>query len=452
MTVSPLPLPSADRLPPQSIEAERAVLGCILYQPDSLGEIADKLPPEAFYLQQHQAIYQACLTLHKRGIPCDMMQVFTHLRDSESLERAGGQVALAGLIEEVVTAANVAEYADLVVQKWHRRRLGLLGSKMQQLQYDTQGWPEIYEQVEAELFALSTSQSKKGLRLLEDVMADCTAEAEERSQQKTLPGMPTGFIQLDRMTTGGFHAGDLILCAARPAMGKTAWALQVSRFIAANSQKPVAVFSLEMSDQQLAYRLWSADAGIESSRLKTGRIGDQSAWESAYSSAASLAELPVAIDDAFSPTISHIRTQCRKLMARKGELGLVFVDYLQLMDGSNDRSGGNRVQELSGLTRSLKMLARELQCPVLALSQLSRGVESRTNKRPMMSDLRDSGALEQDADLVLMLYREEYYEPDTADRGVAECIVTKNRHGPTGTVKLLFQPEYTRFLNLKEAS
>lgn len=452
MTISPLPLTSADRLPPQSIEAERAVLGCILYQPDSLGEIADRLPPEAFYLQQHQAIYQACLTLHKRGVPCDMMQVFTHLKEHETLDRVGGQAALAGLLEEVITAANVGEYADLVLQKWHRRRLGLLGSKMQQLQYDTQSWAEIYEQVEAELFALSTSQAKKGLRLLEDIMADCMAEAEERSQQKTLPGMPTGFIQLDRMTTGGFHAGDLIICAGRPGMGKTSWALQVARFIAPNSRKPVAIFSLEMSDRQLAYRMWASDAGVEASRLKTGRIGDQSAWESAYSSAANLAGLPLAIDDAFSPSISHIRTQCRKLMARKGELGLVFVDYLQLMDGSNDRSGGNRVQELSGLTRSLKMLARELNCPVLVLSQLSRAVESRTNKRPLMSDLRESGSIEQDADLVLMLYREEYYDPDTAERGIAEVIVTKNRNGPTGTVKLLFEPEFTRFTNLKEGA
>lgn len=228
-------------------------------------------------------------------------------------------------------------------------------------------------------------------------------------------------------------------------MGKTAWSLQVGKFIASSSRKPVAVLSLEMSGRQLAYRLWGTESNIAANRLKTGRLSEAE-WATAYQGANTLASLPLAVDESFNPSLAHIRTQCRKLIARQGELGLVFIDYLQLMDAGE--SHGNRVQELATLTRRLKMLARELNCPVLVLSQLNRGVESRTNKRPLMADLRDSGCIEQDADLILMLYREEYYEPDTPDRGLVEVIVAKNRNGPTGTVQLLFEPEFTRFKNI----
>lgn len=434
-----------DKLPPQALEVERGVLGCLLLQPDVIESVLDELPPDAFYLDSHRLIYRACLALHTQGRPCDLMQVTQFLTDQGHLEQAGGKMALMGLLDEVVSAAPVLDYAKVVADKWKRRRLGALASKMAALQHDTQPWEAISSQLEADLFALVANQNAGGLRGMDEILTECATESEQRSQQNTLPGMPTGFYDLDAMTTGGFHAGDLIVCAGRPAMGKTAWSLQVGKFIASSSRKPVAVFSLEMSGRQLAYRLWGTESNIAANRLKTGRLSEAE-WATAYQGANTLASLPLAVDESFNPSLAHIRTQCRKLIARQGELGLVFIDYLQLMDAGE--SHGNRVQELATLTRRLKMLARELNCPVLVLSQLNRGVESRTNKRPLMADLRDSGCIEQDADLILMLYREEYYEPDTPDRGLVEVIVAKNRNGPTGTVQLLFEPEFTRFKNI----
>jgi replicative DNA helicase len=376
------------------------------------------------------------------------MQVVQILTDQGHLEQAGGKIALMGLLDEVVTAAPVMDYAKVVADKWKRRRLGMLASKMAALQHDAQPWEVISSQLEADLFALVANQNARGLRGIDEILTECAAEAEQRSQQKTLPGMPTGFRDLDTMTTGGFHSGDLIVCAGRPGMGKTAWSLQVGRFIASNNRKPVAMFSMEMGDKQLTARLWGAEASIEASRLKNGRLSEAE-WAEAYQKANTLAALPLHIDESFNPSIAHIRTQCRKLIARQGEMGLVLIDYLQLMDSGE---GQNRVQELSTITRRLKMLARELNCPVLLLSQLNRGVESRTNKRPLMADLRDSGCIEQDADLILMLYREDYYEDDTPNRGLVEVIVAKNRNGPTGTVKLLFEPEFTRFRSLPHSA
>ncbi|MEO1636432.1 MAG: replicative DNA helicase, partial [Cyanobacteria bacterium J06631_9] len=265
---------------------------------------------------------------------------------------------------------------------------------------------------------------------------------EQRSLGMVLPGLSCGFYDLDAMTQG-FQRSDLIITAARPAMGKTSFVLNVARNIAAEHKQPVAIFSLEMSKQQLIYRLLSSEAKIESGRLRTGRIA-QHEWGPMGHAINTLSELPIFIDDTPGIGVTEIRSKARRLQAENGgALGLILIDYLQLMEGTGD----NRVQELSKMTRSLKGLARELNVPIICLSQLSRGVESRTNKRPMMSDLRESGAIEQDADLIMMLYREEYYDPDTPDRGIAEVILTKHRNGPTGTVKLLFQPEYTQFLN-----
>jgi replicative DNA helicase len=337
-----------------------------------------------------------------------------------------------------------------ILELWHRRRLGEIGHKLLSLQHEGGSWSQVYEQAEASVFALSESatQVSGGLRPLSDMMIDLLVEVEERGQTQQMPGVSTGFYDLDAMMMGGLQASDLVIVAGRPGMGKSAFSLQIAQFIAATTQKAGPVYSLEMSGKQLAYRLLSAESGIEGSRLKSAQIGHKE-WETVTHSIGNLSSLPMYIDDAFQPSISHIRSECRKLAARKGEIGVILIDYLQLMDGNDDDRYGNRVQELSKLTRALKMLAREMNCPVVVLSQLNRGVESRSNKRPLMSDLKESGSIEQDADVVMMLYREDYYDPDTADRGIAEVIVTKNRHGHTGTVKLLFEPELTRFRNLK---
>jgi replicative DNA helicase len=278
-----------------------------------------------------------------------------------------------------------------------------------------------------------------------DILIETFAEIEARAEGMVLPGVPSGFYDLDAMTQG-FQRSDLIIAAGRPSMGKTAYVVNAARHIAAIQKLPVAIFSLEMSKVQLVYRLLSAEVQIESSRLRTGRIA-LNEWEPLGHSISILSQMPLFIDDTPSISLAELRVKCRRLKADQGGvLGAVIIDYLQLMGGGSGRE--NREQELSRLTRGLKGLARELDCPVIALSQLNRAVETRSNKRPMMSDLRESGGIEQDADLIMMLYREEYYEPDTPDRGLAEIIITKHRNGPVGTIKLLFEPQFTRFRNL----
>lgn len=434
-------------LPPQAIDAERAVLGALLLQPDLLDQVSSKLTPDAFYLGQHSLIYRAFLELAKKQLPCDLLQVSMHLQEHGQLEKAGGRAALAGLLDEVVSAAGLDLHAQLVLEKYRRRRLGKLGSKLVQLQHDPGELDAVLGQAEAELFALLADKQDAGLVPLADVAGEVYGEIETRLSTGEVPGERTGFMDLDTMLNGGLQPSDLVIVAGRPSMGKTAFSLCIASTIA-KSGKPVAVFSLEMEDKQLAYRLFASETGIESGLLKKGLVSPRQ-MQSLAVAVGHLGERPMWIDDSFAPTFAHIRSQCRRLAARQDGLGLIFIDYLQLMD-DNSQGGSNRVIQLGTLTRQLKMLARELQAPVLVLSQLSRGVESRTNKRPMMSDLRESGAIEQDADLIMMLYREEYYDPDTPDKGVAEVIVTKNRNGPTGTARLLFEPGLNRFHNIQE--
>ena len=435
-------------LPPQSIEAERAVLGALLLQPDLLDQVSGKLTPDAFYLGTHQLVYRAMVALAAKSLPCDLMQVAGYLEQKKQLEKAGGRSALAGLLDGVFTSANLDLHAALVLEKYRRRRLGKLGSKLVQLQHDPGELEAVLAAAEAELFALMADKQDGGLVPLADVAGEVYNEIESRTVSGEVPGQRTGFMRLDDMLNGGLQPSDLVIVAGRPSMGKTAFSLTVANTIA-SSGKAVAVFSLEMDDKQLAYRLFASEAGIESGLLKKGLVGPRQ-MESLAVALGELGERPMWIDDSFCPSFAHIRSQCRRLAARQGGLGLVFIDYLQLMDDNSNGGGSNRVIQLGVLTRQLKMLARDLQCPVLVLSQLSRGVESRTNKRPMMSDLRESGSIEQDSDLIMMLYREEYYDPETPDKGIAEVIITKNRNGPTGTAKLLFEPALNRFHNLQE--
>jgi replicative DNA helicase len=571
----------SNRLPPQNIEAEEAILGGILLDPEAIGRVSDRLVPEAFYISAHTIIYQAALRLHTQQKPTDLLSITSWLTDNDQLTRIGGRNKLATLVDRTVSAVNIDALAGLVMEKYLRRQLIKAGNEIVHLGYETETeLPIVLDQAEQKVFNVTQEKPQSGLVHIGDTLINTFQDIETRHQGIALPGIPCGFYDLDAMTSG-FQRSDLIIVAGRPSMGKTAFCLNLAHNIAAGYKLPVAVFSLEMSKEQLVQRLLASEAGIESSYLRSGRIS-QTQWEPLSRAIDKLSETPMFIDDTANITVTQIRSQARRLQAEQnGNLGLIVIDYLQLMEGAGD----NRVQELSRITRSLKGLARELSVPVLALSQLSRGVEARTNKRPMLSDLRESGCLtgdtlvsladngipipikdlvgksgftiwalnestmklekaivsnafstgikpvftlktrlghkiratgnhkflsingwkrldelsskqqlialansdiywdevisieldgeeevfdltvdklhnfianniivhnsiEQDADIVMMLYRDEYYSPDTPDRGIAEVIIAKHRNGPTGTIKLLFDPQFTKFKNL----
>ncbi|MEX0267604.1 replicative DNA helicase [Leptolyngbyaceae cyanobacterium UHCC 1019] len=433
-----------DRIPPQNIDAEEAILGGIFLDPEALGRVTDLIRPEAFYLTAHQEIFRATLALQSKGMATDLMSVSAWLRDRNLLEKVGGQNKLIQLIDRTVSAVNIDQYAALIVDKYMRRKLIQIGGEISQLGYDTsQDLPQVLDQSEQKVFSITQDRPQAGLTATADILTSTFTDIESRSLGMVLPGLSCGYYDLDAMTQG-FQRSDLIIVAGRPSMGKTSFVMNIARNIAAFHKLPVAIYSLEMSKEQLVQRLLASEVRIESGRLRSGRVSQQE-WEPLGHAISSLSQVPIFIDDTPNISVTEIRSKARRLQAEQGgALGLIVLDYLQLMDGGSD----NRVQELSKITRSLKALARELSVPVIALSQLSRGVEARTNKRPMMSDLRESGAIEQDADLIMMLYRDEYYNPDTPDRGIAEVIISKHRNGPTGTVKLLFESQFTQFRNL----
>jgi replicative DNA helicase len=437
---------SRHSLPPQNIEAEESILGGILLDPEALSRVVDLLVPEAFYVKVHREIYEAALKLHAQGKPTDLMTVTSWLQDHHLLEQVGGTIKLAQLLDRTVSAVNIDRYAALVMDKFLRRQLISAGHEIVDLGYDTATELDVVlDESEKKIFRLTQKRPQEGLIPISDTLVQTFSNIEKLHQKIAQPGISCGFYDLDAMTSG-FQRSDLIIIAGRPSMGKTSFALNIAHNIA-KENLPVAIFSLEMSKEQLALRLLASEAEIESNKLRSGRLS-QKELEPLFDALGTLSVLPIFIDDAANLTVMQMRSQVRRLQSEhKGKLGLVLIDYLQLMEGSGS---DNRVQELSRITRSLKGLAREIQTPVIALSQLSRAVESRNNKRPMMSDLRESGSIEQDADLIIMLYRDEYYHPDSVDRGLAEVIITKHRNGPTGSVKLLFQPELTKFLNLQK--
>jgi replicative DNA helicase len=446
----------SDKLPPQNIEAEEAILGGILLDPEAMGRIVDILRPEMFYVAAHQEIFRACLLLYNQARPTDIMSVTTWLSDRNLLEKLGGQSKIISLCDRTLSAVNIDYYAELVREKYTRRQLAEAGRATIALSFDADmELAQILDQVEQKIFAVTQSRTQQGLTPAGEILTQTFYELEKRSnslnQGSDLPGLATGFYDLDAMTNG-FQRSDLIIIAGRPSMGKTAFGLELARKIAEIHYLPVAIFSLEMSKEQLIYRLLASqskmrptDLGIDSNRLRSGHISEHE-WIVITDAVNHLSNLPIYIDDTPNPSVTEVRSKVRRLQAEKGsKLGLVLIDYLQLMEGSGS---DNRVQELSRITRSLKSLAREMQVPVIALSQLSRGVEARTNKRPLLSDLRESGSIEQDADLVINLYRDEYYNPDTPDKGIAEILIAKHRNGPTGTVKLLFDARLTKFENM----
>ncbi len=435
----------SDRLPPQNIDAEEAILGGILLDPEAVVRVAELLRPEAFYISAHQEVYRAALLLHSQAQPTDLMSMTSWLHDQGLLEKVGGQGRLAQLVDRTISAVNIDQYAQLVMEKYLRRKLIQAGNEIAHLGYETNApLKNILDQCEQKVFSVTQDRPQQGLTATSDILTQTFSEIEKRNLGIATPGIPCGFYDLDALTQG-FQRSDLIITAGRPAMGKTSFCLGIARNIAAIQKLPVAVFSLEMSKEQLVYRLLSGESRIESGRLRSGRVS-QHEWQSLASAIDSLSRLPIFIDDTPNISVVEMRSKARRLQAEQGGvLGLILIDYLQLMEGSGSE---NRVQELSRITRSLKGLARELGVPIIALSQLSRGVESRSDKRPMMSDLRESGSIEQDADLIIMLYREDYYVPDTPDRGISEIIIAKHRNGPVGTVKLLFEPQFTQFRNL----
>ncbi|MBW4575118.1 MAG: replicative DNA helicase [Aphanothece sp. CMT-3BRIN-NPC111] len=381
-------------LPPQNVDAEEAVLGGILLDPEAIGRVTDQLLPEALYIRAHQEIYRAALALHSQGKPTDLMSVTTWLYDHEKLENVGGQSKLAQLVERTVSAVNIDGLAALVMDKYVRRLLIKAGNEIVHLGYETATELEtVLDQAEQKIFSLTQTRPQVGLVPISDTLVSTFQELESRNNQDVaLPGLRCDFYDLDGMT-GGFQPSDLIIVAGRPSMGKTSFAINIANKIAELHKLPVAIFSLEMSKEQLVQRLLSTEAKIESNRLRAGRI-TQNEWESLSSAIGILSELPIFIDDTANITMAQMRSQARRLQAEQGgKLGLILLDYLQLMEGGGD----NRVQELSKITRQLKGLARELNVPIIALSQLSRGVEARNNKRPMMSDLRESGCLTGDS-------------------------------------------------------
>ena len=432
-------------VPPQNIQAEELVLGGILLDPEAIGRIADLIRPEAFYINAHQEIYRTALMLHTQGKPTDLTSMSAWLADNGALEKIGGTNKLAELIESVPSAASIEQVANLISDKYLRRKLISSGNEVIQLGFDqTQDTKDILDKAEQKIFDISQEKPSKGLIKAADILTTTFNEIEARSLGKSDIGIKTLFYDLDAITQG-FQKSDLIIVAGRPSMGKTSVVLNLAKNVAESQDVPVCVFSLEMSKEQLTYRLLSMEVGIESTRLRAGRL-HQDEWPRLGQAIDSLEKLPIYIDDKPNLNVLEMRALCRRLIAEQGkDIGLIIIDYLQLMEGT---TSDNRVQELSRITRGLKGMARELNVPVIALSQLSRGVEARTNKRPMLSDLRESGSIEQDADLVIMIYRDEYYNTETEDRGITELIVTKHRNGPVGNVKLLFETQFTRFRNL----
>ncbi len=435
------------KVPPHDIEAEQAILGCMLTDRDSVISAIEVLKADAFYREDNKAIYSAILSLYAKSEPIDIITVKAELVETGNFERVGGLEYLASLPERVPTTSNVEKYIKIVDEKAMLRSLINSANELVALGYDeTEDVDNIMDMAEKKIFDLSQKKNSKGYTSIKDVLVESFAKLEELYNQKgKLSGTPTGFADLD-LRTSGLHDSDLIIVAARPAMGKSAFAINIATNVALQAGKGVAIFNLEMSKEQVGNRILCSEAMVDSNKIRTGQVEDDD-WVKLASTLGRLSEAPIYIDDTAGISIMEIRAKCRKLKLEK-DIGLVVIDYLQLIQASGRNS--SREQEISEISRSLKVLAKELNIPVIALSQLSRGVEKRDDKRPMLSDLRESGAIEQDADIVIFLYRDDYYNEDSEKKNVAEVILAKHRGGSTGTVDLAWLPSYTKFANLEK--
>jgi replicative DNA helicase len=437
----------ADRLPPQNIEAEQAVIGAIFLEPLALTPASEILIPEDFYRAAHQKIFNAMVKLNDQGKAVDLITVTEELAATKILEDIGGVSYLSEVAGSVPTAANIEYYANIVAEKSLLRRLIRTATGIAQDGYTREDEVEtLLGEAEKSIMEVAQRRNAGNFHNIKDVLVR-TYDNIETLHQRTgdVTGIPTGFAELDRMTAG-FQRNDLIIVGARPSVGKTAFALNIAQNVAVKSKENVAIFSLEMGAEQLVMRMLCAEGNIDAQRLRTGTLTDED-WGKLTMAMGSLSDAGIFIDDTPGVRISDLQAKCRRLKQEHG-LGMILIDYLQLILGSG-RSGENRQQEVSEISRSLKQLARELQVPVIALSQLSRGVEQRQDKRPMMSDIRESGSIEQDADIVAFLYRDDYYDKESENKNIIEIIIAKQRNGPTGTVSLAFVKEYNKFVNLE---
>jgi replicative DNA helicase len=436
------------KVPPQNTDAEASLLGAILIDSDAIVKIADALVPHDFYDEKNQRIFEAVVQLYEKHSPIDVLTLSNQLKSTGLLEFVGGAAYLTELTNYVPTAAHVEQYADIVAQKALRRRLIKASQDMMGLGYDEgKNLQELIEEAESRLFEISQKHVKQDVMSLETILSESFDRLDELHKDKgKIRGVPTGYKDLDHVLAG-LQQSDLIILAARPSMGKTALALNIAHNVALQSELPVLLFSLEMSKEQLVDRMLAMESGVDAWALRTGNLTD-SDFEKIGRAMGSLSEAQIYIDDTPSITVSELRTKARR-EAHQRPLGLVIVDYLQLMSGgSRYNSEGNRVQEISEISRGLKGIARELNVPVLALSQLSRSVESRNPQIPQLADLRESGSIEQDADVVAFIYREDYYNPETDRKNITDILIKKHRNGPTGGVELYFDKEKQRFRSL----
>jgi replicative DNA helicase len=434
-----------DRLPPQNIDAERSTLGSMLLEKEAIEKGTEVLKPEDFYREAHRVIFEVIIHLSNKGEPIDIITVSEELTRRNMLDKVGGIAYLTALANAVPTAANIEYYAKIVAEKSLLRSIISVATNIVGMGYEgTEEVNVILDEAEKQIFQITQRRNTKGFVSLRNILIETFERIEKLYESKGgVTGLPTGFTDFNRLTAG-LQPSDLIILAARPSMGKTTFALNIAQSASVDLKIPVVVFSLEMSKEQLALKLLCSEAGVDNQRIRTGTLMDND-WPRLSHALGSLSEASMFIDDTPGISALEIRARARRIKAEHG-LGLIIIDYLQLMQ-SKTRSE-NRQQEVSEISRTLKSLARELYVPVIALSQLSRAVEQRTDKRPNLSDLRESGSLEQDADLVGFLYREDYYNPETDKKGITELIIAKQRNGPVGTVELLFQKEFSKFVGL----
>jgi replicative DNA helicase len=436
----------AGKVPPQNLGAEMSLLGAILLNEEVLSDTADKLHSGDFYDPRHRLIYEAMIRLYEKHSPVDLLTLTDELTKQKQLKSVGGAEYLTELTNYVPSSAHASAYADLIVQAAVRRRLSKAGSAISEMAFDGQtDTADILQKAEADLYAVSEASTGGDLVSIESILADSFDRMEElHSDKGKLRGVKTGFRDLDKLTAG-LQKSDLIVLAARPAMGKSTIAQNIAYNVATKEKKAVLIFTLEMSNSQLVDRMLSEASGVDSWNIRTGNLSDDD-FSKISEAMGEMAEVPIYFDDTPGLSVLEMRTKARR-QAHKTPLGLIVVDYLQLMQSSKSY-GDNRVQEISEISRGLKLIARELDVPVLALSQLSRAVEARPDKRPLLSDLRESGSIEQDADIVMFLYREDYYNPDTDRQHITELIIGKHRNGPTGKIELYFHPERLKFMTL----
>lgn len=442
------------RIPPHSIEGESSVLGGLLLDNSAWDRVGDMLNESDFYRYEHRLVFAACSKLINESKPADVITVFEELQRLGKADEIGGLAYLNSLAQYVPSASNIRRYAEIVRERSILRKLVTASDEIATNAFNPGGKPvdKILDEAQSKIFKIGEegSRMKAGFQSMDSLVVDLLDRVQEMADNPNdVTGVPTGFYDLDRMTSG-LQAGDMVVLAARPSMGKTAFAINIAEHVALNEQLPVAVFSMEMGASQLAVRIVGSIGRIDQGHLRTGKLTDEE-WPRLTEAIERLRTISLHIDETPGLTPGELRANARRLARQCGKLGLIVVDYLQLMSGSGG-SEDNRATELGEISRGLKMLAKELQCPVIALSQLNRSVEQRADKRPMMSDLRESGAIEQDADIIMFIYRDEYYNKDSRDPGVAEIIIGKQRNGPTGTVRLAFLNHLTRFESLAPGS